>query len=192
MFRMSYGIMGIGFILIIVGWLIALLSGGLITLVLSLIIIAFGFIFCLFSLVRIHFDTLDSTLYHLIEEPQKGMVNWLFAYHDGEIIVTPAMRKIERFSQNAKLDQQVKEWKTYRFAGHTIRIVGSGIGFSIDLGACVKVRQLKRDFGIKNIFDIRKVFRPHLNELKPKEEVDTLENAQRQVGMQPILPGGVK
>jgi len=189
---MSYGVMGIGFILIIVGWLIALLSGGMITLILSLIIMVFGFIFCLFSLVRIHFDALDSTLYYLIEEPQKGMVNWLFAYPDGEIEVTPAMRKIERFSQNPKLDQQVKEWKTYRFAGHTIRIVGSGIGFSIDLGACVKVRQLKRDFGIKNIFDIRKVFRPHLNELKLKEEVDTLENAQRQVGMQPILPGGVK
>jgi len=190
MFRMSYGIMGIGFILIIVGWLIALLSGGMITLILSLIMVVFGIILNLFSLTRIYFDVLDSTLYHLIEEPQKGMVNWLFAYHDGEIIVTPAMRKIERFSQNAKLDQQVKEWKTYRFAGHNIRVVGDGIGFSIDLGACVKVRQLKRDYGIKNIFDIRKVFRPYLKELKLKEEVDTLENVQRDIGMQPILPGG--
>jgi len=172
----------VDFVCLILGMLVPIF-------ILWLIIFMIGVAFIVSSLVRIHFDVLDSTLYHLIEEPQRGMVNWLFVYHDGEMIVTPAMRKIEKFSYNRRLDQQIKEWKTYRFAGHTIRVVGDGTGFSIDFGACAKVRQLKQEYGIKSIFHIRKLFRPSLEEGEtPLEEATSLGEAQREVGMEPIQP----
>jgi len=49
------------------------------------------------------------------------------------------------------------------------------------------VRQLKRDYKVRNIFQIRKVFRPHLNEEEgPKEEVTSLEEGQKEAGIVPI------
>lgn len=188
MFGTSYACMVIGIMLNFLAFIMSYLFP---VMFLWLIVFGLGIIFIMFSLIRIHIDVTDSTLINLINAPKRGMVNWLFVYNDGEIIVTEAMRKVEKFSQSAKLDQQVKEWKTYRFAGHTVRIVGDGTGFSIDLGACAKVTQLKRDYGIRNIFHIRKVFRPNLNEI-PDEGASTLEDAQIEAGMKPIQPGGSK
>lgn len=203
MFKMSYALMLIGIIIDFVAMFLGMLIP---IIILWMIVFMIGVALIVTSLVRIHFDVLDSTLYWLIEEPKKGYVNWLLVRHDGEIEVTEAMRRIEGYSANPKLSQQIKEWRTYRFAGHTIRIVGDGTGFSIDLGACVKVRQLKREHGIKTIFHIRKIFRPKLDEDEiPMEQVTTLEEAQKEVGMTPIVaedtkqlpepakePGGVK
>jgi hypothetical protein len=193
---MATGII-IDFVAMFLGMLIPII-------ILWMIVFMVGVALIVASLLRVHFDVLNSSLYYLIEEPERGCVNWLLVRHDGEIEVTPAMRKIESYSSSPKLNQQIKEWKTYRFAGHTVRIVGDGTGFSIDLGACVKVRQLKRDYGIKNIFHIRKLFRPSLNEDEipmvsgkhakkyiPQEETTTLEEAQKAVDMLPIQPGGV-
>ena len=186
MFKMSYGLMLGGLVCTFLAFFLGFL---LPIIILWLIVWGMGAVLIFASLFRVHLDALDSTLYYLMEEPQRGTVNWLFVRHDGEIEVLPAVRKIEKFSQNVKLDQQIKEWKTYRFAGHTVRIVGDGTGFSIDLGACAKVRQLKREYGIRNIFHIRNVFRPHLKELDT-EDASWLSDAQVEAGMKPILPGG--
>ena len=190
MFKMSYALMMIGIIIDFVSMFLGMLIP---IIILWMIVFMIGVALIVTSLVRIHFDVLDSSLYYLIEEPKKGFVNWLLVRHDGEIEVTESMRKIESYSANPKLNQQIKEWKTYRFAGHTVRIVGDGTGFSIDLGACVKVHQLKTDHGIKTIFHIRKIFRPKLEEDEiPMEQVTTLEEAQKSVGMTPIVVEGTK
>jgi len=190
MFKMSYGIMLMG---ILVDFL-ALIFVFFMPFIICLLIFVFGIVFIVMSLLRIHKDVIDSTLIHLIEEPKPGHVKWLFFFHDGEFIITDALRKVGGFSYCPELDQQIKDWKTYRLGGtsHTVRLVGDGMGMSIDLRACLKVNQLKREHGVKNIFDIRKIFRPHLKELELKEEATTLEEAQKEVGRSPILPPGGK
>jgi len=94
MFKMSYGLMLVGFILFFFAWLLEMLMGFmLIITTLSLFMVLGACIFILVALLRIHLDVLNSTLYYLIEEPKKGYVNWLVVGHDGEIQVLPALKR---------------------------------------------------------------------------------------------------
>jgi len=142
----------------------------------------FGAIFCFISLARIWMDVRQTTLYYLIEEPRPGEILWLYAYGDRDMVVTPAMRRMQMYSYSPELNQQIKEFATYRFAGHTIRVVPEGIGHSVDLGACLYATHFKQKFGIRNIFDLRKLFRPAVEDL-PEEKVTTVEKAHEMLGL---------
>lgn len=175
-FAKSYLFMFMGLIMCSVAFMFGMIFP---VLILWLPLFIVGALLIFISLARVHMDVLNSTLYNLIEETKPGYVNWIYVYGDGEMIATPAMRKLEMHSYSPKLDQQVREWKTYRFAGHTVRIVPEGIGHSVDLGKCLYVNYHKRVNGIRSIFDLRKMFR----DTKDVEEVATIaEYKEKKVG----------
>lgn len=154
-------------------------------LILLLPVWVFGAIFCVIALARIYMDVKQTTLYELIEEPRPGEVKWLYVYGDRDIIVVPSMRRMQMYSYSQELNQQIKEFATYRFAGHTVRIVPEGIGHSIDLGACLYATHFKQKFGVRSIFDLRKLFRPAVADL-PEEKVTSVEKAHDLVGLKAL------
>lgn len=142
-------------------------------------------IFIIISLARVYMDVKYTTLYELVEEPRPGETKWLYVYGDGEIVVTPAMKRMQMYSYSPELNQQIKEFKTYRMAGHAVKIVPEGVGHSVDLGACLYATHFKRKFGVRSIFDLRKLFRPQLDDL-PEEKVTTVEKAHEALGLKPL------
>lgn len=134
-----------------------------------------GIILILMSPMFIHFRAIDSTLIHLLEDPKRSKIHWLYVYGDREIIVTPALRKLERHSYAKRLDQQIQDFQTYRMAGHTVRIVPEGIGHSVDLGLCLYASFAKRVWNVKSLHELRKYITRKKDDVPEEKEAEISE-----------------
>ncbi len=173
-FARSYMLMLIGLMLMV----LCILFSFFIPFIIVLMFMIIGVILILMSLLLIHFRAMDSTLIHLLDDPKRSKIHWLYVYGDRDIIVTPAMRKLERHSFSKKLDQQIQDFQTYRFAGHAIRIVPEGVGHSVDLGLCLYASFAKRVWNVKSLHELRK-FITRKKEKLPQEKETEISTYQK-------------
>jgi len=164
----------------IIGLLILVLAVFLtyfIPFIIILIFLMLGIMLIITSIVLLHLRAVNSTLIYLLEDPKRGFINWLYAYGDYDMRVTPARRKLEKHSYSKKLDQQIRDFRTYRLAGHSVRIVPEGVGHSVDLGKCLYATYAKREWNIKSLGELRSAVTGIFSQKKeiPYEKIATLE-----------------
>ena len=154
--------LGLGMSIMFVAWLMSYM----IWFFVCILLFVCGVVFCIVALSSIYSRAKDTTLYYPLEDRKPGEILWLYVYKDYEAIFTPALREIEGYSSSPKLSQQIKDFKSYRLGNWPFRICPEGVGTSPDLGHCLYVAHAKKEWGVRNIMDLRKLFR------KEEEEVE--------------------
>ena len=145
-----------------------------------LLVLIVGVILNVFGLYTVYSRARGTTLYHLLEEPKRGWVNWLYVWGDREIEVLPAMKKVGRTSYSKDIQQQINDLKTYRFADHEVRVVPEGAQYSTNFKYCLYCEQAKKDWKVKSLRDIRKLFLKQ-KEKDSNEEIKKLEELREEI-----------
>jgi len=179
MFKMCFGLTLLGlFIIFLMIFLMILLPGLAIIWLLVLIV---GVILNMMGLYTVYSRARGTTLYHLLEEPRRGWVNWMYVWGDREIEVLPAMKKVGRTSYSKDVQQQINDLKTYRFADHEVRVVPEGAQYSTNFKHCLYCEQAKKDWKVKSLKDLRRI---HIRTQKPdgpQEEIRELKDLQEEM-----------
>lgn len=153
--------------------MIAFFLSHLIWIEISLLLMIPGIIFVIYSLAAIYWRAQETTLIYPLDDPKVGQETlWLYIFQDYDAIFTPAVRKFEKFSYNEKQHQQIRDFRSYRLGNWSVKIVPEGVGTSVDVGMCLYASHAKREWGVKNILDLRKLFK---QEKAPQEELMTVK-----------------
>jgi len=178
MFKMAFSLTLLGLLMIffmVFIWVLLPAWG-----IIWLLVLIVGVILNVFGLYTVYSRARGTTLYHLLEEPKRGWVNWLYVWGDREIEVLPAMKKVGRTSYSKDIQQQINDLKTYRFADHEVRVVPEGAQYSTNFKYCLYCEQAKKDWKVKSLRDIRKLFLKQ-KEKDSNEEIKKLEELREEI-----------
>ena len=148
-----------GAMFMLVTWILSLLSDMFLMIVIEMLLWIVGFVLIVYALLAIYIRAKDTTLYYPLEDHQPGKLLWAYCYKDYEIIFTPAVRELEYYSYSEKLNQQIKDFKSYRLGNWPVRIVPEGAGTSADLKICLYLTHAKKEWGVRNIKGLRAIFK---------------------------------
>jgi len=133
-----------------------------------------GVILSFISLGLIQWRANETTLNYLLDPDEKPNEKlWLYIWGDREIEVIPSIRIAEKQTYSKKLDQQAKSFVSYRFAGHSVFLIPSGIGHSVDAGAGLYCQIAKNKWRADTLTKLRNLFRDKKGEYNEAKVYDT-------------------
>jgi len=166
--------LSVGMVLMFAAWLLSYIMW----FVMCLLFFIVGIVMCVLALSSIYIRAKDTTLIYPLEDHKPGGILWCYVYKDYEAIFTPALREVEGYSSSPNLSQQIKDFKSYRIGNWPFRIVPEGVGTSPDLGHCLYVTHAKKEWGIRSILDLRKLFKSEEIEEDEEEKIVPLKTYQ--------------
>jgi len=150
-----------GMVFMLFAWIISLVPflPMMFMMIIGILLWLVGMVFLIYSLLAVYVRAKETTLYYPLEDHQPGKLLWAYCYKDYELIFTPAVRELEYYSYSEKLNQQIKDFKSYRLGNWPLRIVPECAGTSADLKICLYLDFAKKEWGARNIRDLRKLFK---------------------------------
>lgn len=126
-----------------------------IPMMLKYLLFMMGFIISLLGIIILQGRAVKTGADHLLEFGRPDKIIWIYAYRDGTLKITPAMREIGGQLYSPELDAQIQDFKSYRIFDHSIRIVPEGIGHAVNLDYVLYATLLKTKYGFNNITEAR-------------------------------------
>jgi len=146
---------GLMILMVTAGLVLAGLSGSMPVMILQVMMFVVGILIAFVGMMMLYGRAAKTGAIHLLEQAQPDSMIWFYIQRDGNVKITPSIRRIEGMSENTEIGY-VQDRKSYRLFDHQVRFVPEDLGHTADHRHALYAQVLKTKYGFENLKDGRR------------------------------------